>query len=582
MFRNLLRTDPALVVLYAILAFAVVMGGGATLAFHLAAMIIGSPQNLPWNPFVLALNASSNKIQWPTSTVVLALAFIVFLLVVIISTVLVIVSRKKGKRGDDADRRGIRDFKVLGRKQVASKSARLGVDSPGLPLGYTLKGTELMTGWEEVMIDIWGPRTGKTTTRAIPLICSAPGATVITSNKPDVLYPPLANPNESATLREAIKELRGGQVWVFDPQQIAVEPQTWWWDPLSFVKNAVDAVMLAEIFVDAGRDPNASKSAFFDDASIKLLAAMILAAAKYPQAMVKRGQSPSRVPITKIYDWLSNETDDEPVMILKDAGENTMATSLRGVIDLVPETRSGVYGGAANMASFIINADAMKWVTPGSGYEFHPEEFVKSKDTLYLFSQEGPGSAAPIMTALTIAVTQAAIEEANRLGGRLPTPMTVILDEAANVCRWRRLPDMYSFYGSKGIVVDTILQSWSQGVAAWGNEGMRKLWSAANVRVYGGGVGEKDFLSDLSEIIGDYYVDSTQISHGTGNRSVSTTVEGTQRKIATIADLASLPSGRAWVFAHGARPTLMAPTPWWEGPHARVINSHKRKVGSNE
>ena len=39
-------------------------------------------------------------------------------------------------------------------------------------------------------------------------------------------------------------------------------------------------------------------------------------------------------------------------------------------------------------------------------------------------------------------------------------------------------------------VLMTILQSWSQGVEVWGRDGMRKLWSAPNIKVYGGGVAE--------------------------------------------------------------------------------------------
>lgn len=59
--------------------------------------------------------------------------------------------------------------------------------------------------------------------------------------------------------------------------------------------------------------------------------------------------------------------------------------------------------------------------------------------------------------------------------GRLATPLLGILDEAANVCRWKALPDQYSHYGSRGI----ILQSWSQGVEVWsleacGNSGPRR------------------------------------------------------------------------------------------------------------
>ena len=43
----------------------------------------------------------------------------------------------------------------------------------------------------------------------------------------------------------------------------------------------------------------------------------------------------------------------------------------------------------------------------------------------------------------------------------------------------------------------TMLQSWSRGVHVWGREGMRKLWSAATIKLYGGGVSEVDFLHDL-------------------------------------------------------------------------------------
>ncbi len=44
-------------------------------------------------------------------------------------------------------------------------------------------------------------------------------------------------------------------------------------------------------------------------------------------------------------------------------------------------------------------------------------------------------------------------------GGRLPVPLVMVLDEAANVCRIRELPDLYSHLGSRGVVVQTVLQS---------------------------------------------------------------------------------------------------------------------------
>jgi hypothetical protein len=55
-----------------------------------------------------------------------------------------------------------------------------------------------------------------------------------------------------------------------------------------------------------------------------------------------------------------------------------------------------------------------------------------------------------------------------------------------------------------GCVTLAGLQSWSQGVEVWGRDGMRKLWSAANIKFYGGGVSEVEFLSELSQLVGDF------------------------------------------------------------------------------
>lgn len=76
-------------------------------------------------------------------------------------------------------------------------------------------------------IDIWGPRTGKTTSRAIPAILSAPGAALVTSNKRNIV--------------DGTRDVRAvdGPVWVFDPQAVALEEPSWWWNPLSYVTDEV-------------------------------------------------------------------------------------------------------------------------------------------------------------------------------------------------------------------------------------------------------------------------------------------------------------------------------------------------------
>lgn len=115
----------------------------------------------------------------------------------------------------------------------------------------------------------------------------------------------------------------------------------------------------------------------------------------------------------------------------------------------------------------------------------------------------------------------------------------------------------------------TILQSWSQGVDIWGESGMKKLWSAANIKVYGGGVSEASFLEDLSRMIGDYDRLSSSTSHGRGHRTVSQQLN--RDRILDVADLAAMPKGRAVVLASGSRPTLIRTIPWMKGSHAKAV-----------
>ena len=406
----------------------------------------------------------------------------------------------KRKRGDQVARKAAarREVAVLGERAVASQASRLGVvaDSPGLPIGRMVRGNAwLFSSWEFVCLMIAGPRTGKTTAWLVPRILVAPGAVLATSNKRDIV---------DVT---RLERSRFGRTWVFDPQGIAGEDQLWWWNILAGVKTPVDAISLAEVFIDSQRDPGATKDAYFDGASKDLVAALVLAAAL-------GGRD-----IRMVHEWLTRPLDDEPVRILEHAGQMMTAQSLRGMMNLPAETRGGVYGGASQTMSFLLNDEALRWVLPPTAkddvnvMEFHPTDFVASADTLYCLSQEGRGSASPIVTALTVAVIEAALEHAKtQPSGRLALPLFVALDEAANVCRWRDLPDLYSHFGSRGIVVDTLLQSWSQGVSVWGDAGMNKLWSAANVKAFGGGVSEDKFLQSLSTLIGMEYVDQVQTS----------------------------------------------------------------------
>lgn len=483
---------------------------------------------------------------------------VVLVAVVMVATVVVAARRGAKKRGDKAA--GLtgakNDTTALSKKAVAAKAKRLGVTgSIGLPIARTvMQPRELYSSFEDVCIVIAGPRTGKTTSWVVPRILAAPGAVIATSNKRDIL-------DSTRYVRQARGHLKS---WIFDPQNIASTRQEWWWNPLTYVRSIADAQDLAKVFDDCVREPGGTKNAYFDTEGRNLVANLLMAAS------LKDGAD-----ITQVIRWLNNPQDDEPAMLLRDHGYAMAAESVDAQYNLVAETRSGVFGTAQQLVSFLTNEHVVKWVTPPKGGyipHFDTDAFVRSNDTLYLLSQEGKGNATAIVTALTVAVNEAAKEFSQTSGGRVPTPIYICLDEAANVCKWGELPDMYSHFGSRGVCVDTILQSWSQGKDVWGEAGINKLWSASNVKVYGGGVSEVQFLQTVSELIGDHYIDSRQVSSSMQGTSVSTARESVQRRIYPVADLAALPTGRAWVFASTAKAVLCQTVPWYETKLAKEIN----------
>ncbi|MFY7065498.1 type IV secretory system conjugative DNA transfer family protein [Nocardiopsis changdeensis] len=510
----------------------------------------------PANPFDVLFGVLGGRIAWGMpQTVVLGGQWI---LIVLVFTLALLMRRGSRARVDSSAAHMGRgdDLERLSEKGARAKAERLGVrGSPGVPLGRSVRDGRMLYGsWEDMHVDIWGPRTGKTTSRAIPAILEAPGAVLVTSNKRDVV-------DATRGVRQS-----SGPVWVFDPQGIALERPEWWWNPLSYVTDEVRAARLAGHFVAGSRDADAKTDAFFDGAAQDLLAGLLLAAAL-------DGRS-----ILQVYTWLTRPHDDEAVGILSAHEYNLVADNISGVVNSPEKQRGGVYGTAMQMVSCLTSRQIAPWISAqeGEGGEtrppFDPHEFVAAGGTLYSLSKEGKGSAGPLVTALTVAVVEAAEELATtQRGGRLSTPLLGVLDEAANVCRWNDLPSLYSHYGSRGIILMTILQSWSQGVDVWGQSGMRKLWSASNIKMYGGGVSEVEFLNELSQLIGDHEVDRASVSGGRQGRSVSWQVD--RQRTMEVSDLGSMPPGRAVVIASGTPPTLVETVPWMSGKHKEKVLS---------
>ena len=557
------------------------VAGAANVSMRIGEAWYGGPDQDPsWNPVILTLNLMTGDLEWTAAATGGAVTLGTGTALAAVGSVWAVragcrkckaLYRDRGKirrEAIDSQARYMakgKELAGLGLKAVLAKAASLKVelrdeDAPGVMIARAVAdGQTLYASYEDLHLDIWGPRSGKSTSRVIPAVMEAPGACLATSNKRDVV---------DATRKARSSE--GRESWVFDPQGVAGEAPTWYWDPIAWVAGTDGgagaqerAAELAGHFAAAGESD--ARDAFFEPEGEDLLAGLFLACVL------------SKQPITQAFTWVTRPHDTEPVDILAEAGLRLVAAALSNQYQAPDKQRSGVFSTAKKMASCLKYERIRPWVCPpakgeAERREFVAADFVRGRDTLYPLSKEGKGSAGPLVTALCAAVASAAETEATRHpGGRLPVPLLAVLDEAANIVKWAALPKMYSHFGSRGIVVMTILQSWAQGVRCWGQEGMTALWSAANIKVLGSGLDDAAFLRDRSELIGPHYELSSSVSKSKDSRSTSTSRSSETTLHAS--DLAALPKGRVVIFSSGHRPTLGQAVPWFERPYADQIRA---------
>lgn len=452
----------------------------------------------------------------------------------------------------------------------------------GLPLGRTVNGgMELFASLEDVGVIFAGPRTGKSTAYAVPFILAAQGPALVTSNKNDLHH-------HTRGVREVM-----GRVFAFDPEGIATHgEQGWWLNPLRGATSPNKAKALADMIEAAegggAADAAASKGVDFFPARGKvLLRAMFLAASVSEgwTAETDAYKGPAYF-LRDVQEWLSEPESKDPVplQILDQTSYREVVNELAGIFGAAPEERSGVFSSAQLLVSFLADPQISDWVNPRPGEEegrrgretFDPERFMTGTNTLYSLSSDGYGSAKALVTALTQSVLDAATEKAKtEPAGRLSMPMACILDEAANVCPWPDLPKLYSHFGSRGILVWTILQSYDQGVGVWGRHGMEALMTAANHRLYGGGNLPGHLLDLISNAVGDYHY-TTPGSPASKGSPAGPRQEHKDR-IFDVSELQALPRGRAILLSSGNRAALVRTVPWQAGPFNEAVRASVAK-----
>ncbi|MGV9679145.1 type IV secretory system conjugative DNA transfer family protein [Nocardia sp. NPDC003482] len=417
-----------------------------------------------------------------------------------------------------------------------------------------LKGKPVYASYEDFTTVIMGPRSNKTSAVAVPRILSAPGAVIATSNKPDLWV-------LTAALRRAV-----GPVYVFDPSPIAYVAQTWWWNILSGITTLLDARKVAEHLIEENRGGSSqNEDPFFAPTGKNLLSWALLAASLGGRTM------------RDVMDWVDTYSD-KPIDILHQHGNRRAGGAFAAVLDLPAETRGGVYGEAQTALASIQDETTLRWITPPHTWEQPPSGAVTELDlwtlfayddgdapTLYLMTQEGTGSAGAVIAAMVAKIFELGDLAASAHGGRLDPPLTLVLDECANICRIKRLPKLASHLGSKSLCVTAIFQSEAQIIATWGADDAAALWGASTVRILGAGLQDEVFLRKISALVGQYKPRERRRSHGPGGTTTSND-RGSLEPIMPIEDISALKKRHALLIRQESKPVLIDLIPWYTEP----------------
>ncbi|MFE3456026.1 type IV secretory system conjugative DNA transfer family protein [Nocardiopsis aegyptia] len=414
----------------------------------------------------------------------------------------------------------------------------------------------LRASLEDVTLVIAGPRSGKTSRIVIPQTLEAKGFCLITSVRADAYL--------------VTERARGkvGTTILIDPQNVTHRPQSTYWDLVAWAGCSLDnARKAAENLSEAVEDPDKKGGdAYFTSAGQAALANLLLAAGKGGRTL------------DDVLAWSTDHLDPAPVELLNEAGLIALAGALKETTELPDETRRGIYGHVQQALMPLYDPAIVRWVTPQDGMEeFRPEAHVGRRDTLYLLSKEGGGGAAGIIACLTDACIDACVTLAEASAGeRMPIPGRLILDEAANVCRIKRLPKLYSHFGGRGILVTTILQSYEQGVQTWGKSGMGSLWGAATIKLLGAGLDDYAFLDQVSQLVGVRAIAEESLS--ISRQGASTTRSRRRERIIDAAEIRELERSTALMLATSTRPALLRMPAWFEGPDADQIQADYQQM----
>lgn len=354
---------------------------------------------------------------------------------------------------------------------------------------------------EDSVLLVGPPGAGKGTGFIYRAVADAPGAVVSTSTKPDVLLNTVA-----------LRQRDGYRVWVFDPQEISGWPSALRWSPTRCCDDPTTAIVRAAGMAEASQvGKGVTNGDFWAGQTAAVIRCYLHAAALGNKTAID------------VMRWARNPKAEEPITILNEhpGAADGWGDELAEQKAAPPNQVGSVWAGVRRAFDSLADPRVARACSPRPGEGFSPEEFITNGDTLYLL---GSTKATLSVAPLVVALIEDIIEAGRRLaaaspGERMRLPLTLALDEVANIAPLPSLPYVLGDGRGQGFQTYVVFQSLAQARSRWGVEEAEVIWDTCTCRMILPGSANQRDNKMISELLGEYDEIGLRKSRGRGATS---------------------------------------------------------------
>ena len=336
------------------------------------------------------------------------------------------------------------------------------------------------------------------------------------------------------------------------------------WSPVASAATWDESLVLARAMTRAARpDGRVGDSAHWTERAEALLAPL-LHAAHLRQAGMET-----------VLRWVLRQ-DLEPARAgLTAEGVDTAADVLAGLAATDPREQSGIWSSTAGILA-AYRSDAV--LDHAAAPNFDPRTLVATRDTVYICAPARHQElVAPIVVAFLEEVRAGTYAAWAAPAPPARAPLTLVLDELANIAPIPDLPAMVSEGGGQGLLTLACLQDLSQARQRWGlaADGFLSLFGAKLVLP---GIGDLATLELVSRLGGEIDVPARSVSRNPWGWGPATVTWSTHRqRRLPVETVSQQPPGSALVLAGARPPERIWLPPWWAVPAFQLDRS--RAVG---